>query len=235
MCTQRTALFLLTRDNAVRYGSSRHMQRIITRHSNRKLYDAADKRYVSLSDIVALVVAGDSVKVVERPSGADATPRIMAQALLDLVKRRAQSLPQGLMETLVRLAGSARPLPSMEVKAPILIKDLAERARKEAETIATRLVARGRLGIEEALHLRKEVEAAIHDGIQAAGAATRAPLDALQPGRSVRTIAGLARELKALEAIVTEPAQLTSKNLTKKKTRPRRSSHKTISSPKPRS
>jgi hypothetical protein len=65
-------------------------------------------------------------------------------------------------------------------------------------------VARGRLGIEEALHLRREVEAAIHRGVQAAAA--RGPIPALQPGRAVTTIAGLARELKALETIVTRPA-----------------------------
>ena len=177
------------------------MPRLITRHANRKLYDPTAKRYVSLADIVDLIVAGGSVKVVEHPGGEDATPRILAQALVDLVKRRAQSLPAGLMETLVRLAGGAR-LPHPEATP---IKDLAGRARKEAEAIATRLVARGRLGIEEALHLRKEVEAAIHGGVQAAEAATRMPLPSLQPGRAVRTIEGLARELKSLETLVAAP------------------------------
>jgi hypothetical protein len=175
------------------------MQRLITRHANRKLYDPTARRYVSLADVVDLVVGGDSVRVVEHPGGEDATPRILAQALVDLVKRKASSLPAGLMETLVRLAGGAK-LPSTPSAAPI--KELAGRARQEAEVIATRLVARGRLGIEEALHLRKEVEAAIHSGVEAA---TRRPIHALQPGRAVRTIDGLARELKALETIVAKP------------------------------
>ena len=175
------------------------MARLITRHANRKLYDPTAKRYVSLSDIVDLVVGGDSVKVVEHPGGEDATPRILAQALVDLVKRKASSLPAGLMESLVRLASGAR-LPAPPSGAPL--RELAERARVEAEAIATRMVSRGRLGIEEALHLRKEVEAAIHSGVEAAEAATRRPL---QPGRAVRTIGGLARELKALETIVTHP------------------------------
>ena len=180
------------------------MPRLITRHSNRKLYDPTAKRYVSLGDIVSLLVKGESVRVMEHRSGEDATARTLAQALVDLVKRRARSLPSGLMETLVRLAGGARALPSME--APAHMKDLAERARHEAETIATRLVSRGRLGIEEALHLRKEVEAAIHGGMQAAETAARRPIEALRPGRAVRTIASLARELKALETMVTTKA-----------------------------
>jgi len=177
------------------------MPRLITRHANRKLYDPTSKRYVALADIVDLLVGGESVRVVEHPGGEDATARILAQALVDLLKRRAQSLPSGLMETLVRLAGGAK-LPHPEV-API--KDLAERGRKEAEAIALRLVARGRLGIEEALHLRKEVESAIHSGVQAAEAAARKPIPSLKPGRAVRTIAGLARELKALETLVVKP------------------------------
>ena len=172
------------------------MNRVITRHTNRKLYDSTAKRYVSLADIVDLVVQGESVRVIEHPGGEDSTSRILAQALVDLVKRRAPSLPPGLMETLLRLAGGAR-LPQSEPRAPV--KVLADRARKEAEAIATRLVARGRLGIEEALNLRKEVETAIHNGVQAAESAT------LRPGRAVTTIAGLARELKALETIVSTP------------------------------
>lgn len=181
------------------------MPRVITRHSNRKLYDPFARRYVSLADIADLVMAGESVRVLEHPSGADATPRILALGLVDLLRRRAQSLPVGLMETLLRLAGGAK-LPAAP-DPPVALKEFTERARKEAETIATRLVSRGRLGIEEALHLRKEVEEAIHRGVQAAGTATRKPIDALQqPGRDVRTIAGLARELKALETIVAKPA-----------------------------
>lgn len=175
------------------------MNRLITRHTNRKLYDPTAKSYVSLADIVDLVVAGESVKVVEHPGGEDATSRILAQALVDLVKRRASSLPAGLMETLLRLAGGAR---LAQTEAVPKVKVLADRARKEAEAIATRLVARGRLGIEEALHLRKEVEAAIHSGVQAAETAT------LRPGRAVTTITGLARELKALETLVARPGAL---------------------------
>jgi hypothetical protein len=196
------------------------MPRLITRHANRKLYDPTAKRYVSLADIVDLLVEGESVRVVEHPNGEDATARILAQALVDLVKRRAQSLPSGLMETLVRLAGGAK-LHTPEV-APL--KDLAERARKEAEGIALRLVARGRLGIEEALHLRKEVESAIHSGVRAAESAARGPIPSLKPGGAVRTIAGLARELKALETLVVKPRTTR---------RPRTSSR--TSSPKPRS
>jgi hypothetical protein len=205
------------------------MKRIITRHANRKLYDPSGKRYVALADIVDLVVAGDSIKVVEHPSGEDATARILAQTLVDLVKRRAQSLPEGLMETLVRLAGGGKPVPR-EAAAPV--RDLAARARREAEAIAARLVARGRLGIEEALHLRKEVEDAIHDGVQAAEAATRIRIDALRPGRAVTTITGLARELKALESIVTRPA-----SPAPRRPRPasRRASGASSSSTKPRS
>lgn len=206
------------------------MNRLITRHANRKLYDPTAKRYVSLADLVDLVVSGDSIRVVEHPGGEDATTRILAQALVDLVRRRAPSLPAGLMETLLRLAGGAK------LKEPVSaapIKGLAERARKEAEAIATKLVARGRLGIEEALHLRTDVEAAIHRGVQAAGDVTRGPIEALRPGHAVRTITGLARELKALETIVAVPSAKESRVPSGRPARAR--ARRSPSSPKPRS
>ena len=206
------------------------MNRLITRHTNRKLYDPTAKRYVSLADLVDLVLAGDSIRVVEHPGGEDATTRILAQALVDLVRRRAASLPAGLMETLLRLAGGAK-LPEANSAAPI--KGLADRARKEAEVIATRLVARGRLGIEEALHLRTDVEAAIHRGVQAAGDATRGPIEALRPGRAVRTITGLARELKALETIVAVPGATEPSVPSRRPARAR--ARRSPASPKPRS
>lgn len=206
------------------------MNRLITRHTNRKLYDPTAKRYVSLADLVDLVLAGDSIRVVEHPGGEDATTRVLAQALVDLVRRRAPSLPAGLMETLLRLAGGAKPT---EASGSAPIKGLADRARKEAEAIATRLVARGRLGIEEALHLRTDVENAIHRGVQAAGEATRGPIEALRPGRAVNTIAGLARELKALETIVAEPKVNVPPIPSPRSPRPR--ARRSPASPKPRS
>jgi polyhydroxyalkanoate synthesis regulator protein len=203
--------------------------RLITRHANRKLYDSSARRYVSLADVVDLVVSGASVRVVEHPSGEDATPRVLAQALVDLIKRRARSLPAGLMETLLRLAGGTPSRTLARAGGPAPIKEFAERGRREAEAIATRLVSRGRLGIEEALHVRKEVEEAIHRGVQAAEAATRTPINALRPGRAVRTIAGLARELKALETMVARPRARASG--TRRNPPPPYPSHK----PKPRS
>mgnify|MGYP006370574459 CR=1 FL=1 len=50
--------------------------------ANWKLYDPPARRYVSLADVVDLVVGGDSIRVVEHPGGEDATPRILAQALV---------------------------------------------------------------------------------------------------------------------------------------------------------
>lgn len=179
------------------------MPRLITRHQNRKLYDPTAKRYVALGDIVSLLVGGDSVRIIEHPSGDDATARILAQALVDLVKRRAKAIPEGLMETLVRLAGGGRAIPLGEASAAA--RDLGARASQQAEAIAARLVTRGRLGIEEALHLRKEVEDAIHSGMRAAETAARRPIEALRPGRDVSTIASLARELKSLETLVITP------------------------------
>jgi hypothetical protein len=131
----------------------------------------------------------------EQRTGQDATARVLAQALVDLVKRRAESLPASLMESLVRLAGGG----SLETPAPQApARDLAAVARREAERIAADLVARGRLGLEDALGLKRDVENSLARGVDARRALSQKPFE-LRPGRAIRSLSGLGDELVALQ------------------------------------
>lgn len=174
------------------------MIRTIARHSNRKLYDAKGRRYVTLEDIVALVVAGETVRVREHASGHDATARVLAQALVDLVKRRAESLPASLMESLVRLAGGGSLETPASAPKATASRDLAAVARREAERIASDLVGRGRLGLEDALGLKRDVENALARGVESLRALSQKPFE-LRPGRAIRSLSNLGEELAALQ------------------------------------
>ncbi len=59
------------------------MARMIKRYENRKLYDTAEKRYISLDDIAALVRAGEEVEVVDNVSGDDLTAQTLAKVILE--------------------------------------------------------------------------------------------------------------------------------------------------------
>lgn len=78
------------------------MARQITRYENRKLYDTTGKTYVSLTDIAALVRAGETVEIIDRRSGKDLTAQILTQVILEEGKRGTALIPSDLLHTLLR-------------------------------------------------------------------------------------------------------------------------------------
>ena len=61
--------------------------RTIKRYSNRKLYDQAQRHYVTLGQLAAVVRAGDELRVVDHVTGADLTAQTLAQIIYDEEKR----------------------------------------------------------------------------------------------------------------------------------------------------
>jgi polyhydroxyalkanoate synthesis repressor PhaR len=131
-------------------------ERVIRRYDNRKLYDPAARRYVTLEDIAAAVAAGEDVKVVDQKTGEDLTNVMLAQVLLDRLKDRTASVPRQVLVRLVRLTG---PAPAAWTEGP---QEAAARAKQEAERIVSGLLSRGRLSLDEALALRQEIAASMH-------------------------------------------------------------------------
>ena len=68
--------------------------RSIRRYGNRKLYDAAARRYVTLEDVARLVADGHEVEVVDQKTGEDLTSLTLAQVILEGVKQGASRHPE---------------------------------------------------------------------------------------------------------------------------------------------
>jgi len=130
-------------------------ERLIRRYDNRKLYDVAARRYVTVAELSAMVGRGDEVRVVDQRTGTDLTTVVLAQALLEGVKDRGARIPRQVLAGLIRLGTGARARPSAWPTA----QEAAARARQEAEAIVRRLV--GRLSLEDALAVRQELAAAV--------------------------------------------------------------------------
>lgn len=62
-------------------------RRTIRRYANRKLYDTAESRYVTLQDVEALVRQGVEVRVIDNRTGEDVTQTALAQILCDAGRR----------------------------------------------------------------------------------------------------------------------------------------------------
>ena len=58
-------------------------KRIIKKYPNRRLYDTKESKYVTLSDIRELVLAGESFCVVEKKTDEDITRNILLQIIIE--------------------------------------------------------------------------------------------------------------------------------------------------------
>lgn len=132
-------------------------ERVVKRYANRKLYDNAAGRYVTLEDLAAHVAEGGELHVVDARTGEDLTAVVLAQVLLEGVKQRSTAVPRQVFTRLIRLGAAQAPaLPDLSAS-----HEAAARARDEAERIVAGLLARGRLSLDEALALRQEIAGSV--------------------------------------------------------------------------
>ncbi len=62
--------------------------RRITKHANRRLYDAQEGRTITLVELSDMVVGGESVHVTDKASGEDITAVTLIQSILERLRRR---------------------------------------------------------------------------------------------------------------------------------------------------
>ena len=134
-------------------------ERLVKRYANRKLYDPAAKRYVTLDDLARTVTEGGDVKVMDQETGEDITSVVLAQVILEGLKERTARIPRQVLTRIIRLGAA----PQVALRGPAHPPlEAAARAREEAERIVSDLIRRGRLTLEEALALRQDIAQSVH-------------------------------------------------------------------------
>jgi len=83
------------------------MARLVKRYSNRKLYDTAESRYVTLDEIARWVKAGEDVKILENETGEDLTAITFAQIILEGERKKSSLLPLRLLRELIQRGETA--------------------------------------------------------------------------------------------------------------------------------
>jgi len=76
--------------------------RIIKRYTNRKLYDTRESRYVTLSQIAAMVRAGEEMTVIDNSTKEDLTSLTLAQIIYEQEKKSSEVLPLSALRELIR-------------------------------------------------------------------------------------------------------------------------------------
>lgn len=151
--------------------------RRIVRYRNRKLYEARERRFVTLQDLARAVSTGSRVEVIAADTGEDITARVLSRALASdkaPVTASADTLARILRagsEAAETVAGAAERVGATAVAATLreasrpekLGRTLApftrrlEDARQDVEKIVGGLVEKGRLTWEEGARLRDDV------------------------------------------------------------------------------
>ena len=63
--------------------------RTIIKHANRRLYDASERRAITLDGVAGLVAGGELISVIDKASGEDITVVTLLQSLLERLRRRS--------------------------------------------------------------------------------------------------------------------------------------------------
>ncbi len=86
-------------------------QRLIRKYSNRRLYDTAASRHVTLEDLRQLIIAGERIKVIDDKSGDDLTRSVLLQIISEQEQFGAPVLGSELLEMIIRFHG--RPMQAL--------------------------------------------------------------------------------------------------------------------------
>ena len=81
-------------------------ERVIKKYANRRLYDSAGSRHVTLDDIRKMIVSGDKVKVVDDKSGEDLTRAVLLQVISEQEQFGTPVLSLELLESIIRFYGN---------------------------------------------------------------------------------------------------------------------------------
>jgi len=79
---------------------------LIKKYGNRRLYDTADSRYITLEELAGIIQSGAEVRVVDAKSGADLTQATLTQIIIES-RDAARMLPVPLLTQLIRLGDDA--------------------------------------------------------------------------------------------------------------------------------
>jgi len=85
------------------------MKRIIKKYPNRRLYDTAESRYITLADIRDLVIAATDFIVIDKKSGDDITRSILLQVISEQEQQRDPLMSEAFLAHVIRAYGTGEP------------------------------------------------------------------------------------------------------------------------------
>ncbi len=78
----------------------------IKKYANRKMYDATDKKYISMKKLAELIKAGEEVSIIDNKTGEDITSSIVSRLLANGKKEEATEIPANVLMQFLRKGGA---------------------------------------------------------------------------------------------------------------------------------
>ncbi len=85
------------------------MTRVIKKYPNRRLYDTAESRYITLADIRDLVIADVELTVIDKKSGDDITRPILLQVISEQEQQGDPIMSKAFLAHIIRAYGTGAP------------------------------------------------------------------------------------------------------------------------------
>lgn len=211
------------------------MRRIV-RYRNRKLYEPAERRFVTIGDLARSVASGTGVEVRSADTGEDLTAKILSRAIasgtgptapstaaLTRILQAGTSAAEAVAGVVEKVAGrnvaeNVRRAAAPEKLAESLLP-LARRldtARTDVERIVGGLVGRGRLTWEEGARLREDFGAVFGESLTDVLGRFRDLATRISPSASPE----LAREISDLRIRIDQLEAIAAASFGPKSTRP---------------
>lgn len=106
--------------------------RVLKKYPNRRLYDTQASAYVTLADVKAMVLAGETFEVRDAKTGEDLTRAILLQIILEEETAGAPMFSTDMLQQIIRFYGQALQAPLQDLMARNLqaVTDLQQQFAK---------------------------------------------------------------------------------------------------------
>ena len=172
----------------------------IKRYPNRKLYDTAAKKYITLAAIAELIRQGNEVQVIDHTTAEDLTAVTLTQIIFEQEKKKGGFLPTSILTGLVQAGGETVNTIKRSLTTPL---EMLQHVDEEIEKRIQSLIARGELAKEEALALRDKMLAVAKLAADPKNMPGQAHIERLLTKRGVPTkdeISQINRQIEALSS-----------------------------------
>lgn len=107
---------------------------VIKKYANRRLYNTATSRYVTLEQLSEMVKSGQSFTVYDAKSGEDITRSVLTQIIFEEENKGQNLLPVRFLQQLIRMYGGA-----MQALVPDYLETAMESFQKNQDAIREKL------------------------------------------------------------------------------------------------